>query len=82
MTYLKISQRSEAVSEIENGLKAIAQSILKRNNRYKIREIKSREGILQKIAIVDGLTSIKNEPNFTLSETLLPVVKMGIQSCL
>lgn len=79
LTFLKTSQRSEAISEIENGLKVIAQSILKRNNRYKIREIKTRDGVLQKIAIVDGLTSIKIEPNFTLRGTLLPAVKMSIQ---
>ena len=47
-------------------------------NRYKLREIKSRDGLLQKIVIMDGSTSIKIEPNFTIRGTLLPVEKMGI----
>jgi predicted nucleotidyltransferase component of viral defense system len=79
LTFLKKSRRDEAISEIGDGLRAMGQSILKRSNRYKIKEIKSRDGILQKIVIVDGLTSIKIEPNFTLRGTLLPVVKMGIK---
>src|SRR3990167_1925798 len=79
LTYLKKSQRSEAITEIENGLRAIGQSIIERKNRYKIREIKSRDGLLQKIVIIDGSTSIKIEPNFTIRGTLLPVEKMGIQ---
>ena len=79
LTFLKISQRNEAISEIENGLRAIGQSILKRKNRYKTKEIKSCDGILQKISIVNGSTSVKIEPNFTLRSTLFPVVKMDIK---
>jgi hypothetical protein len=45
---------------------------------FKIKEIKNSDGVLQKIVIVDGLTSIKIEPNFTLRGTLLPVVKMDL----
>ncbi len=55
LTFLKTSQRREAINEIENGLRAIGQSILKRSNRYKIKDIKTRDRILQKIVIVDGL---------------------------
>lgn len=79
LTFLKKSQRSEVFSEIENGLRAMGQSILRRNNRYKIKEIKTRDGILQKLVIVDGLISVKIEPNFTLRGTLLPIVKMDIK---
>lgn len=79
LAFLKTSQRREAINEIENGLRAIGQSILKRSNRYKIKDIKTRDGILQKIVIVDGVTSIKIEPNFTLRGTILPVVKMDIK---
>ncbi len=79
LTYLKKSQRSEAITEIGEGLRAIGQSIIERRNRYKIREIKSRDGLLQKIVIMDGVTSIKIEPNFTIRGTLLPVEKLGIQ---
>ena len=79
LTYLKKSQRSDAITEIGDGLRAIGQSIIERRNRYKIKEIKSRDGLLQKIVIMDGSTSIKIEPNFTIRGTLLPVVKMGIK---
>lgn len=78
LTFLKKSPRDDAISEIGNGLRAIGQSILKKRNRYKIKEIKNRDGILQKIVIIDELTSIKIEPNFTLRGTLLPVVEMDI----
>ncbi len=56
LTYLKKSQRSEAITEIGEGLRAIGQYIIERRNRYKIREIKSRDGLLQKIVIMDGVT--------------------------
>ena len=79
LTYLKKSHRSDAITEIGDGLRAIGQSIIERRNRYKIKEIKSRDGLLQKIVIMDGSTSIKIEPNFTIRGTLLPVVKMGIK---
>lgn len=78
LAYLKKSQRSDAITEIGEGLRAIGQSIIERGNRYKIREIKSRDGLLQKIVIIDGATSIKIEPNFTIRGTLFPVEKMGI----
>ncbi|MBI5448616.1 MAG: nucleotidyl transferase AbiEii/AbiGii toxin family protein [Gammaproteobacteria bacterium] len=79
LTFLKTTQRNEAISEIENGLRTMGELILKRNPRYKINEIKTRDGILQKIIVVNGLTKIKIEPNFTIRGTLLPIVKIDIK---
>lgn len=70
LTFLKNMPRNEAISEIENGLRTIGELILKRNSRYKINEIQTRDGILQKLVVVNGLTKIKIEPNFTIRGTL------------
>lgn len=78
LTFLKTTARNEAITEIENGLKMMGEWILKRNPRYKINEIKTRDGILQKLVVVHGLTKIKIEPNFTIRGTLLPTVTMDI----
>ena len=54
LTYVKMETREKAINEIEAGLKALGKIIVKRNKKYQIKEIKTREGKLQKIIIKNG----------------------------
>ncbi len=78
LTYVKIGARDQSIEEIEKGLMALGQFISKRNKRYQIKELRTREGKLQKLIVVDELTKIKIEPNFIMRGTLLPVIKKDI----
>jgi len=79
LTFVKMGQRDQAIGEIEQGLKALGQSMSKRNKRYQIKELRTREGKLKKIIVMDRNTKIKVEPNFIMRGTLLPTVKMDIK---
>lgn len=79
LTFLKYTDRNTAISEIENGLRAISKSILQRNSRYKIKELKTRYGILQKLLVIDHDTTIKIEPNFIMRGSLLQPEKMNLK---
>ena len=79
LTFLKYIDRNSAISEIEDGLRTMSQSILQKNPRYKIRELKTQEGILQKLLVIDHDTTIKIEPNFIMRGTLLEPEKMNLK---
>lgn len=82
LTFLKYGDRNSAISEIENGLRSMSKSISQRNSRYKIKELKTQDGILQKLLIIDHDTTIKIEPNFIMRGSLLQPEKMkGISYC-
>src|SRR3990167_2461763 len=79
LTFLKCTDRNSAISEIEDGLRSLSQSILQKNPRYKIKELKTQEGILQKLLVIDHDTTIKIEPNFIMRGTLLEPEKMNLK---
>ncbi len=79
LTFLKYMDRNSAIFEIENGLRAMSQSISKRNPRYKIKELKTQDGILQKLMVIDHDTTIKIEPNFIMRGSLFLPEKMNLK---
>ncbi|OGT26997.1 MAG: hypothetical protein A3B71_04610 [Gammaproteobacteria bacterium RIFCSPHIGHO2_02_FULL_42_43] len=79
LTFLKFTGRNTAISEIENGLRSMSKSISQRNPRYKIKEIKTQDGILQKLMVIDHDITIKIEPNFIMRGSLLKPEKMNLK---
>lgn len=79
LTFVNTGQREQAIGEIEEGLNALGQFISKRNRRYHIKELRTREGKLKKLIVMDGMTKIKVEPNFIMRGTLLPTITMDIK---
>lgn len=78
LTYLKSESRKNAIKEIESGLIVLGGEIIKRNKKFQIRELKTKDGQLHKLIITNGATKIKIEPNFIMRGTLLPTRKMDI----
>ena len=78
LTYLKSESRKNAIKEIESGLMVLGGEIIKRNKKFQIRELKTKEGELHKLIIATGATQIKIEPNFIMRGTLFPTRKMDI----
>src|SRR3989338_4170567 len=78
LTFLKLESRKNAIKEIESGLIALGGEIIKRNKKFQIRELKTKEGQLHKLIITNGATKIKIEPNFIMRGTLFPTRKMDI----
>ena len=79
LTFLQIAQREISITQIETGLRSLAQEITKRNKRYQVRELKTQAGMLHKLLVTDGLINIKIEPNFIMRGTLLPIKKMDLK---
>ena len=79
LTFLNNSERSLAFREIEEGLRVLGESISKRNKKYKIKELKTREGQLQKLIVMNDVAQIKIETSFIMRTTLLPTIKMNIK---
>ena len=78
LTYLKSESRKNAIKEIEYGLIVLGGEIIKRNKKFQIRELKTKDGKLHKLIIANGSTKIKIEPNFIMRGTLFPTRKMDI----
>ena len=78
LTYLKVTQRKQALHEIEQCLVTMGKAITSRNQRVLVKEQRTREGLLHKLIVSNKLVKIKIEPNFILRGTLLPTVKMDL----
>ena len=78
LTYLKTTSRDIALQEIESGLLELSHVICKRNGTLQIKQLKTREGKLNKIVVTNGKIKIKIEPNFIMRSTLYPAKKMDI----
>ena len=76
LTYVNTTPRQEAIIEIQNGLEAIGDFIVKHNKQCHVKPLKTRDGLLHKIIIANSSTQIKIEPNFIMRGTLFPIKKM------
>jgi predicted nucleotidyltransferase component of viral defense system len=78
LTYVKRSPRTQAIKEIESGLDMLSAAILNRNKHNRIKQLKTKEGIVHKIVVSNKKAQIKIEPNFNLRGMLYPIEEINI----
>ena len=79
LTFIKTLQREQAIAEIESALQSMGERIVRRNRRYHVKELHTKEGVLHKLVISNGNVRVKIEPNFIMRGTLLPTTLMDVK---
>jgi predicted nucleotidyltransferase component of viral defense system len=74
LTYIRLSQRQAALSEIDVAMRGIAQDV-EHHIRDAHVEMRSIEGTVSRLAVRVGDTHIKIEPNLVLRGSLYPPVQ-------